>query len=66
LAATDANGNTYYVVKLTGQRAILVQNVQNGSNAWLFASDTAAKWTLTGSSVAPSANNLGVVTIADE
>jgi hypothetical protein len=66
LAATDSNGNTYYVVKLTGQRAILVQNVQNGSNPWLFASDTAAKWTLTGSSVAPSANNIGCVTIADE
>jgi hypothetical protein len=73
ITATDANGNTYYVVKLTGRRAYLVQNTQNGSNAWLYANDTEsadvlnpgtpAKWTIGGSATAPSATDIGTVVI---
>ena len=64
LIATDANGSTYYVAKLSGQRALLIQNVQNGS--FLYSTDTSAKWTLTGSAVAPAGGLMGVVTIASE
>jgi hypothetical protein len=56
IVATDVNGSTYYVRKLTARRAVLVQDTVNGSFA--FADGTAAGWTL-GS---PSA---GVVTIAN-
>jgi hypothetical protein len=48
LAATDVNGSTYYVTKLTAHRALLVQNDVNGSFeypsgatvAWDFAAAT--------------------------
>lgn len=57
IIATDANGNTYYVRKLTAHKAVLVQKTQNGSNAWLYPSNTAAKWNV-GSAAS------GVVSIA--
>jgi hypothetical protein len=55
IAATDANGSTYYVKKLTANRAVLIQNVVNGS--FLFTDNAAAGWTL-------GAASAGVVSIA--
>jgi len=46
IKATDDNGNTYFVYKLTSRVAVLSQWEQNGSNAWLFAEGARAKWTL--------------------
>ena len=53
IKATDANGNTYFVTKLTSRTATVVQWTQNGTNAWLFVpamgTDGArAKWTFSG------------------
>jgi hypothetical protein len=42
IIATDANGSTYYVTKLTSRKATLTQNVVNGS--FLFATDATAQW----------------------
>jgi hypothetical protein len=56
ILATDANGSTYYVRKLSARRAILVQNVVNG--AFEFQTNTAARWTLGSAST-------GVVSIAN-
>jgi hypothetical protein len=47
IIATDANGNTYYVTKLTARKAYLTRQTQNGANAWLFATGGSAKWSLT-------------------
>lgn len=44
LGATDSNGSTYFVKKLTARRAVLVQRVVNGS--FEFATNEAAGWTL--------------------
>lgn len=55
IIATDVNGSTYYVKKLTARRAVLVQKDVSGSFA--FDSNTAAKWTL-------DAASTGVVSIA--
>lgn len=55
IAATDVNGSTYYVRKLTANRAVLVQNTVNGS--FEYASNSAAGWTL-------GAATTGTVTIA--
>jgi hypothetical protein len=74
IIATDSNGNTYDVVKLTDTKAYLVQNTQNGSNAWLYGVDssgvynasTPAKWTITGSAVAPTSTNIGTVVISSD
>ena len=44
IGATDDNGSTYFVKKLTARRAVLVQNVVNGS--FLFATNEAAGWNL--------------------
>jgi hypothetical protein len=54
IIATDANGNTYYVTKLTARKALLTRKTQSGSNAWVFGvldSQTGtyidyARWTL--------------------
>ena len=61
LAATDSASGTYYVVKLTGQRAIVVRN--SGTQ---IASGTAVKWTLTGSASPATATSLATVVIASE
>lgn len=55
IAATDVNGSTYYVRKLTANRAVLVQNTVNGS--FEYDSNSAAGWTL-------GAATTGTVTIA--
>ena len=44
IKATDNNGNTYFVVKLTAHRARLIQWANNES-AWLFADGATAPWT---------------------
>ena len=56
IVATDANGSTYYVRKLTARRAVLVQDTVSGSFA--FADGSAAGWTL-------SAASAGIVTLAN-
>ena len=55
IIATDVNGSTYFVQKLTARRASLTQKTVNGSFA--FASGSVAKWSI-GSAAA------GVVSIA--
>jgi hypothetical protein len=44
ITATDYNGNTYFVTKLTAHRARLIQNVNN-EETWLFANGESARWT---------------------
>jgi hypothetical protein len=56
IVATDVNGSTYYVRKLTARRAVLVQDTVSGSFA--FANNSAAGWTL-------GAASAGVVSIAN-
>jgi hypothetical protein len=46
IIATDANGNTYYVTKLTAHKALLTRQTQNGMSAWLYATGQTAKWTI--------------------
>ena len=56
IVATDLNGSTYYVKKLTARRAVLVQSTASGS--FLFSNNTAAGWTINGASS-------GVVSLAN-
>jgi hypothetical protein len=42
IIATDANGSTYYVMKLTNRRALLTQKTVNGS--FVYATDASAPW----------------------
>jgi len=44
LVATDVNGSTYWVIKLTARRAILQQRTMSGSYA--FADTASAGWTI--------------------
>lgn len=55
LIATDANGSTYYVKKLTAFRAVLIQNTMGSS--YEFANNAAAGWTL-------GAASTGIVSLA--
>ena len=55
LVATDTNGSTYWVTKLTARRCILTRRTM--STAYLFATNGAAGWTISGASE-------GVVSIA--
>ena len=48
IVATDLNGSTYYVKKLTARRAVLVQTTASGS--FLFDNNEAAGWTINGAS----------------
>ena len=56
IIASDTNGSTYFVKKLTARRAVLVQST--ASTAFLFLDGSAAGWTL-------GAAALGVVSIAN-
>jgi hypothetical protein len=56
IIATDVNGSTYYVRKLTARRVVLVQQTESGSFA--FASGAAAGWTF-------GAASAGVVSVAN-
>ena len=45
ITATDANGNTYYVSKLTSRKAVLVRLVDDGSDGdWVYATGESAPW----------------------
>lgn len=45
IIATDANGNTYYVTKLTAHKAKLTRLVDDGGDLdWLFATGEVAQW----------------------
>lgn len=45
IIATDANGNTYYVTKLTAHRATLTRLVDDGGDSdWLFATGAWTNW----------------------
>jgi len=46
IKATDANGNTYYVMKLTARKATLTQWTNN-ETTWLFATGATAPWSFT-------------------
>lgn len=46
MVATDDNGNTYFVTKLTARKASLYRKTQNGANAWLYANGASVKWAL--------------------
>ena len=63
ITATDDNGNTYFVTKLTAHRVTLVQWDQNGTSPWLYATgNDIAKWSFTSTS-APAFGDLGTVLI---
>jgi hypothetical protein len=44
IRATDDNGNTYFVTKLTAHKARLWRDTNNESE-WLFANGESARWT---------------------
>ena len=51
IIATDANGNTYYVTKLTAHKAKLTRLVDDGSDGdWLFATGAVAQWSFAAAS----------------
>ena len=56
IIASDTNGSTYFVKKLTARRAVLVQST--ASTAFLFLDGSAAGWTL-------GAAALGVVSVSN-
>lgn len=45
IQATDDNGNTYFVTKITAHKATLTRWNQNMQEDWLFATGEAIKWT---------------------
>jgi hypothetical protein len=56
IGATDTNGSTYYVAKLTARKALLVQSTASGS--FLFDNNSIAKWGYTaGTGIVSIANN---------
>jgi hypothetical protein len=60
IIATDVNGSTYYVTKLTSRKAVVYQKSMVGS--YDFTNGQSVKWTF-GSAVAPTTGEIGVVTI---
>lgn len=45
IIATDANGNTYYVTKLTAHRALLTRQTDDGGDLdWVYATGATAPW----------------------
>jgi hypothetical protein len=56
VVATDTNGSTYWVMKLTAHKALLTRRTMTGS--YLFATNTQAGWTL-------GAAAAGVVSVAN-
>ena len=61
IAATDSQGSTYYVKKLQEKKVTLIRNV---GSSWDYADGQTAKWTITGSTVAPTTSDIGTVVIA--
>jgi hypothetical protein len=55
IVATDLNGSTYYVNKLTARKVVLVQSTASGS--FLFGQNAVAGWTISGASA-------GIVSLA--
>jgi len=51
IRATDNNGNTYFVTKLTAHKARLWRDTNN-ETAWLFTNGESAKWTFGATTVA--------------
>jgi hypothetical protein len=49
IQATDDNGNTYYVMKLTAHKSTLMQWTQNGESEWIFDDGDVAHWTFSSS-----------------
>ena len=45
IKATDSNGNTYFVTKLTAHKATLIRWTQHNTDAWLFDDGEQARWT---------------------
>lgn len=56
LVATDTNGSTYYVTKLTARRAVITQSTASGS--FVFANNASVGWNITSPAT-------GIVTIAN-
>jgi hypothetical protein len=54
IVATDTQSNTYWVKKITKNKVDLVRNTLVGST-WDIIDGDVAKWTITGSAVAPTA-----------
>jgi hypothetical protein len=61
IAATDSQSSTYYVKKLNESLCVLIQNSGSGFD---YTDGTVAKWTITGSAVAPSGSDIGTVVIS--
>ena len=63
ITATDSLGSTYYVKKLEERLVTIIQNTDGGSG-FDYSDGEKAKWTLTGSAVAPSTGDIGTVVVA--
>ena len=63
IIATDSQSSTYQVKKLDENTCTLVQNTDGGTG-FDYAEGTQAKWTISGSAVAPTASDIGTVVIA--
>lgn len=61
ITATDSKNSTYYVKKLDENLVTLVQN-SNGGTGFDYATGARAKWTISGSAVAPD-GGVGTVVI---
>jgi hypothetical protein len=59
IKATDDNGNTYFVIKLTAHRATLIR-WENNEADWLYDNNAVAGWTF-GAPVAPGTVGAGVL-----
>ena len=63
ISATDSLGSTYYVKKLEERLVTLIQDTDGGSG-FDYTSGKKAKWSITGSAVAPSDNDIGTVIVS--
>lgn len=62
ITATDSLNSTYFVKKLEERLVTLIQDTDGGSG-FNYVNGKKAKWTLTGSAVAPTAGDIGTVVI---
>jgi hypothetical protein len=63
IGATDSLNSTYFVKKLEENKVTLIRDTDGGSG-FDYDSGEKAKWTLTGSAVAPTTGDIGTVVIA--
>jgi hypothetical protein len=63
IGATDSLGSTYFVKKLEERLVTLIQDTDGGSG-FDYTDGKKAKWSLTGSAVAPTTGDIGTVIVS--